>query len=191
LKKSLVFFFLLTCGLVFIDQSLKIWVFFQQKSLLYSGQPILRFGDLLNIVYVENNGVAFGFLANLGPAFKFFLSLFRLFAVIFISLFFVSIIKKRRVCLLGCVPFSLILAGALGNVLDSVFYGFLGLNLEGSGLFQGKVIDMFAFSFFPPVFNLADSFVCVGVFCLFVFQTNIILNKKNSIWVDFMGLFKR
>ena len=87
--------------------------------------------------------------------------------------------------------FSLILSGAIGNVIDSVFYGFVGLNQNSNGLFQGAVIDMFAFSFFPPVFNLADAVVCIGLFLIFIFQTNIVLNKKNSIWVDFRGLFKR
>lgn len=187
MKKSLLFFFFLVVLLVFCDQFLKVFVFFenQANNLPYS------FGPFLNITYVENPGIAFGVGSGLGPIFKFFLTLFRLFAVIFISFFFVSIIKKKRVCLLGCVPFSLVLSGAIGNVVDSVFYAFVGLNKDSNDLFQGAVIDMFHFSFFPPVFNLADSFVCVGVFCLFVFQTNIVLNKKKSIWSDFKGLFLR
>ena len=90
------------------------------------------------------------------------------------------------------MPLSLVLAGAIGNVIDSVFYSFVGMNLGPSGgLFQGRVIDMFSFSFFPPVFNLADAFVCVGLFLIFIFQTNIVLNKKTSIWVDFKGLLMR
>ena len=158
----------------------------------FGGGVIFSLGEFFNLVYVENNGVAFGFLSNLGPGFKVFLTLFRLFAVVFISLFFISIIKKKQLCFLGCVPMSLIFAGAVGNVIDSVFYGVLGLNISGdSGFFQGKVIDMFSFSFFPPVFNLADTFVCVGVFCLFLFQTNLILNKKKSIWDDFLTLLRR
>ena len=193
MKKSVLFFFLLAIGLVCGDQFLKIWVVFQQKSLVGSGGgSIFGLGGFFNLVYVENNGVAFGFLSNLGSGFKVFLTLFRLFAAVFISLFFVSIIKKKQLCFLGCVPMSLVLAGALGNVIDSVFYGVLGLNISGeSGFFQGKVIDMFSFSFFPPVFNLADAFVCVGAFCLFLFQTNLILNKKKSIWDDFLTLLRR
>ena len=181
-------------GLVFIDQFLKVWIVFQQKELilLSGGGCIFGLGDFFNLVYVENNGIAFGFLSNLGSGFKIFLTLFRLFAAVFISLFFVSIIKKKQLFFLGCVPMSLVLAGAVGNVIDSIFYGVLGLNISGeSGFFQGKVIDMFSFSFFPPVFNLADAFVCVGVFCLFLFQTNLVLNKKKSIWSDFLSLLGR
>jgi len=204
IKKSVYFFFFLSLLLVFFDQALKIWVFVEQcelfplhktipiEGVLYNQRLSFDLAPFFKIVYVENNGVAFGFLSNLGVDFKFFLTLFRLFAVIFICFFFVSIIRKKKICLLGCVPFSLVFAGALGNVIDSVFYSFLGLNLGPVGnLFQGRVIDMFSFSFFPPIFNLADSFVCIGVFCLLLFQTNIFLNKKNSVWVDFIGLFKR
>ena len=187
-KKSIPFFCLLVVLLVFCDQFLKLFVFLKQDG----GGLSIKVTSFFNIIYLENNGIAFGFLSELGSVFKFFLTLFRLFAVVFIFFFFISLIKKKRVCLLGCVPFSLVLAGAIGNVIDSVFYSFVGMNLGPSGgLFQGRVIDMFSFSFFPPVFNLADAFVCVGLFLIFIFQTNIVLNKKTSIWVDFRGLFKR
>tara|TARA_S200000501_G_C20729268_1_gene702058 strand:- start:286 stop:861 length:576 start_codon:yes stop_codon:yes gene_type:complete len=187
-KKSIPFFCLLVVLLVFCDQFLKLFVFLKQDG----GFLSIKVTSFFNIIYLENNGIAFGFLSELGSVFKFFLTLFRLFAVVFIFFFFISLIKKKRVCLLGCVPFSLVLAGAIGNVIDSVFYSFVGMNLGPSGgLFQGRVIDMFSFSFFPPVFNLADAFVCVGLFLIFIFQTNIVLNKKTSIWVDFRGLFKR
>lgn len=186
-KKSIPFFCLLVAILVCCDQALKLFVFFKQDG----GYLSINISSFFKIVYLENNGIAFGFLSEQGDLFKFFLTLFRLFAVVFIFFFFVSIIKKKKICLLGCVPFSLVLAGAIGNVIDSVFYSFIGMNLNSSGeLFQGKVIDMFAFSFFPPVFNLADAFVCVGVFSIFIFQTNIMLNKKRSLWSDFINLFK-
>ena len=78
------------------------------------------------------------------------------------------------------------------NENDSVFYSFLGLNLGPTGgLFQGRVIDMLSFSFFSPVFNLADSFVCIGVFCILFFQTNIVLNKKKPLWADLKAVFRR
>ena len=185
-KKSIPFFCLLIAILVCCDQALKLFVFYKQVG----GSLPINITSFFEIVYLENNGIAFGFLSEQGDLFKFFLTLFRLFAVVFIFFFFISIIKKKKVCLLGCVPFSLVLAGAIGNVIDSIFYSFIGLNRDPGGLFQGKVIDMFSFSFFPPVFNLADAFVCVGVFSIFIFQTNIMLNKKRSLWGDFINLFK-
>lgn len=104
------------------------------------------------------------------------------------------------------VCFAMIIAGAIGNIIDSLFYGMIfsespyhGGELatmfpaEGgySRLLFGKVVDMFyfpiidtempswipyfggsQFQFFKPVFNLADSSICVGVFSLFIFHKN-------------------
>lgn len=192
IKKSIYFFCFLTLLLVFFDQALKVFVFLKQCDLSTGERLSINIAPFFDIVYVENNGIAFGFLSSLGTSFKFFLTLFRLFAVIFIFFFFSSIIRKNKICLLGCVPFSFVLSGAIGNVIDSVFYSFLGLNLGPTGgLFQGRVIDMLSFSFFPPVFNLADSFVCIGVFCILFFQTNIVLNKKRPLWADLKAVFRR
>tara|TARA_Y100001968_G_scaffold254401_1_gene240294 strand:+ start:1293 stop:1910 length:618 start_codon:yes stop_codon:yes gene_type:complete len=205
LKKNILFFFACSFLFLFFDQALKLWVFFEQCSLFpefrtvpsfeyipYKNRLNIELSSFLKIVYIENTGVAFGFLSNLGVDFKYFLTFFRLFAVVFISFFFVSIIKKRSVCLIGCLPFSLVFSGALGNLFDSVFYSFWGFNVGPVGsLFQGGVVDMLHFSFFPPVFNLADSFVCVGVFCLLFFQTNIVLKRKNSFWEDIKGFVRR
>jgi signal peptidase II len=192
LKKNIYFFFLITTILLFFDQSLKVWVFFQQEALPYGEVFSIKITPFFNLSYVENNGIAFGFLGEIGASFKFLLTLFRIFAVIFLCFFAISVINKKRTSVLGVVPLSLVTAGAFGNVIDSVFYGFLGLNNgPANPLFQGRVIDMFSFSFFPPVFNLADSFVCVGVFCLFLFQTNVFFNIKNSFWFDLRALFKK
>ncbi len=69
----------------------------------------------------------------------------------------------------------MLIAGAAGNCVDSVFYELFGLNVfsVGDGLFSGNVIDMFQFSFFPPVFNLADSYITVGCVLGLVFYKNL------------------
>ena len=71
--------------------------------------------------------------------------------------------------------FALLISGAVGNCIDSVFYEVLGLNKEnlGGGLFSGNVIDMLRVSFFPPIFNLADSFITIGCFLGLVFYRNL------------------
>jgi lipoprotein signal peptidase len=72
--------------------------------------------------------------------------------------------------------FALLISGAVGNCIDSVFYEVLGLNKEnlGGGLFSGNVIDMLRVSFFPPIFNLADSFITIGCFLGLVFYKKFV-----------------
>lgn len=137
--------------IIVLDQLLKIWV----KSNMMLGQEFHIFDDWFIIHFTENNGMAFGmeFWGNNG---KIFLTLFRIVAVIGIGLYLVHLIKqKASVGLVTSV--SLIMAGAIGNILDSVFYGFLFNDSfrqvaefmpETGGyasIFHGKVVDMLYF----------------------------------------------
>ena len=96
-----------------IDQTSKIWV--KTNMALYDSIEIAKW---FKIYFVENNGMAFGIEA-IG---KIFLSIFRIIAVVFIGIYLTKIIKKNyKTGFIVCI--SMVLAGAFGNIIDSVFYG--------------------------------------------------------------------
>lgn len=145
-KANIAIFIIL--GVLIIDQAIKIWV----KTSMYWHENI-RIADWFYIYFTENVGMAFG-MELFG---KLFLTLFRIVAVAFIGWALYKIIKKgMKAGFIICI--SLILAGAIGNIIDSVFYGVLFNEStpsqiatflpEGGGyapLFYGKVVDMFYF----------------------------------------------
>lgn len=140
-----------------IDQALKIWV----KTQMSYGDEIKILGlDWALIHFVENNGMAFGI--SLGGVYgKLALSLFRIIAVGFL-IYYLRLLLRSGVSVGLLVSFSLILAGALGNILDSAFYGLIfsesyyhsgpaELFPEGggyAGFLHGKVVDMLYFPIF-------------------------------------------
>ncbi len=166
------YFFLFIFLLVFLDQFLKVWVFNNQASLFSAGWWWEKI-PFFDIVYLENPGMAFGLLNQGNYWIKFFLSFFRVFAVLF--MFYYVLSRYGRFSFFSLVVFGLLIAGASGNCIDSVFYEVLGLNKEnlGGGLFSGNVIDMLRVSFFPPIFNLADSFITIGCLLGLVFYRNL------------------
>ena len=156
-RKQIVFITLILVLLV--DQGVKIWV----KTHFAYGEEVRLFGlDWALIHFVENNGMAFG-LSLGGDYGKLLLTLFRILAVSFLFMYLARLIKDgtSRVLLFG---FALIQAGALGNIIDSTFYGqifsessFHGgvatLFPESGGyapLFYGRVVDMF---YFPVLYG--------------------------------------
>ena len=136
------------------DQALKFWV----KLSMTLGEEIPVIGKWFNLYFTENNGMAFGMQFG-GDFGKLFLSVFRILAIVAIGVYLIIIIKrKKRTGLILSV--SLIFAGAMGNILDSVFYGIIftqstyhtiGLIAsEGQGyasLLHGRVVDMLYFPF--------------------------------------------
>ena len=150
-KKSV----LLIILILLVDQILKIWV----KTHLEIGQEINLFGNWGILHFIENNGMAFGMEMG-GKAGKIILSLFRIFAIFGIGWFLKSLIDKKAT--LGLIlAVSGILAGAIGNIIDSAFYGIIFsesynhvavLFPPGGGyssFLHGRVVDMFYF----PVIN--------------------------------------
>ena len=149
--------FLVIFIVLLIDQILKIWV----KLHMTIGQEIPVFGNWFKLLFVENNGMAFGWLD--GGSMKLVLSIFRILAVI--ALFIVLIRLSRKNTKFGVLfGISLITAGAIGNILDSVFYGQIfsestftqlsALFPEGGGYagwLHGKVVDMLYF----PIIDVA------------------------------------
>ena len=180
-----------------IDQIIKVCV----KTGMYVGERI-EITSWFSFVFVENNGMAFGWELWGG---KLFLTLFRIVAVCLIGWFIYSEIKRRRptgyiVCL------TLIAAGAAGNIIDCLFYGLIFNNPPypqvaelqpfgyGYGEFlYGRVVDMFYFPlvewdmptwmpiysgqhcvFFSPIFNFADAAISCGIVALLLFYHKLV-----------------
>ncbi|MGF7079493.1 lipoprotein signal peptidase [Mucilaginibacter sp. UYCu711] len=172
--------FLTALLIIIADQIIKIWV----HTHMYQGEEIKFLGDRGMLHYTENNGMAFGMELG-GDWGKLALTLFRIVAVVVICWGIVYLIKHkyhRGLIMNG----ALILAGAVGNIIDSTFYGVI---YHYAPLFHGRVVDMFYFPlisgvfpnwvplwggqdyiFFRPVFNLADASISVGVILILIFQ---------------------
>jgi signal peptidase II len=142
---------LLIAFILIADQILKIWI----KTHLVIGQEIKLFGDWGLIHFIENNGMAFGMEMG-GRTGKFILSIFRILAIFGIGWFLNSIIsKKANIGLILAV--SAIMAGAIGNIIDSAFYGIIFSESYSqhaimfppgggySSFLHGRVVDMFYF----------------------------------------------
>ena len=112
---------------------------------------------------------------------KLILTVFRLLAIVGIGYWLCEVIRKQASWVLT-LSIALIFAGAMGNIIDSVFYGvFFEHSMgqvaqflpDGGGYgkwLHGKVVDMFSFSFFNPVFNVADTAISTGVGLLVLFN---------------------
>lgn len=156
-RRTLVF--LIFMVVLVLDQSLKIWV---KTHMAYGEEFSLLGQDWALIHFVENNGMAFG-LGLGGEYGKLLLSLFRIVAVAIMGVYLFRMIRERAGKSL-LVSFTLILAGALGNIVDSVLYGVIfsasefhggpaTLFPEGGGyapVLYGRVVDML---YFPVVYG--------------------------------------
>ena len=138
--------------ILFVDQLLKFWI----KTNMTLGEELPVFGDWFILHFTENDGMAFGLKLG-GVTGKFVLTFFRIVAVIAITYYLISQIIKG-ISMVLVVLIACILAGAIGNILDSVFYGrfftestFLTHAVWApetggySGWFRGKVVDMLYF----------------------------------------------
>ena len=146
--KSVIIIFLI----LIVDQTLKIWI----KTSMSLGDEIVVFKNWFIIHFVENNGMAFGF-EFAGEYGKIFLSVFRIFAVIAIGWYLFKLAKQKEIPFGFIISIALIFAGAIGNILDSLFYGLIFNHSFGqvatlfpdgggyAGFLHGKVVDMFYF----------------------------------------------
>lgn len=206
LRKSLI----IIAAVLVIDQISKIYI----KTNFVLGEPLEVF-SWFKILFIENEGAAWGTkLSDILPisesAGKLFLTIFRLFAIVGIGYWLYNIIKEKAPKTL-ILAVSLIFAGALGNIIDSVFYGviFDHSNNQVATLFSdqpygkifyGKVVDMLYFPmidtswpkwmpvvggnnfrFFEPVFNIADTAISTGVAILIVFNKKAFPKKEKPV----------
>lgn len=192
-------------AIIFLDQLLKIWV----KTHMTLGETIPVLGNWFNLYFVENEGMAFGISLgqNLG---KLMLSLLRVVLVVFLCWYMHKQIKNEKMDGITLSILCLIIAGALGNIIDCLFYGLIfnestffvtaSLFPEGGGyapFFYGKVVDMFYVKlfhipdgfplwggsyFFPAIFNIADSCITVGIFLAIIFSKRLFkeFDKKEE-----------
>lgn len=177
--------------LVFViaaDQILKYWV--KNNMILYTEKKV--FGDWFILHFTENEGMAFG-MKFFGVKGKYALSILRIGVALFGFWFLYHQIKKNAgILLLVCI--ALILGGALGNIIDCVFYGVIysDMNMYDGGYLLGWVVDMLYFPvvhthypswspikpgqefiFFSPVFNIADAAISIGVISIILFNKKI------------------
>ena len=205
IKKSV----LLIVLVLLVDQVSKIYI----KTHFVLGESYEVF-EWFKIHFIENSGAAWGaklndFLPISENTGKLILTIFRLLAVAGIGYWLYDSIKKHASKTL-VLAVSLIFAGALGNIIDSVFYGMIfneSINEIATlfsdepygGLFFGKVVDMLyfplidtilpawipyfggkSFSFFDPVFNIADTAISTGVGILLVFNKKAFGQKSDE-----------
>ena len=145
---------------------------------MYFGESISVLGEFFKITFIENPGMAFGF--NPGSDFKLWVSLFSLVASIGL-LVYLYLAREKSLSLR--IAIAMILGGAIGNLIDRMFYGII---YDYAPMFYGKVVDFFDFDFFNfsilgrdydrwPIFNIADASVTIGVLILIIFATYIII----------------
>ncbi|MBR6117964.1 MAG: signal peptidase II [Paludibacteraceae bacterium] len=154
-------------GAVMIDQIIKLCV----AKHMQIGESI-ELTSWFHITYVLNNGMAFGieWFSKLA------LTLFRVLAAVLLGWYVHTLIRKEETPTGYIATLAFIIAGALGNLVDCVFYGKL---MQGGSWLYGQVVDMFYFPliknasgeviFFQPVFNFADSCITCGVLVLILF----------------------
>ncbi|MCQ2217652.1 MAG: lipoprotein signal peptidase [Paludibacteraceae bacterium] len=184
-----------------LDQSVKFWI----KTHFMLGESI-QVTSWFNIAFIENNGMAFG----IEFFDKIFLTIFRIVAVVLLFYYLAKTIKKDLPT--GyIVSIAMLASGALGNIIDCVFYGqiFNGsvrqvasfLPEEGgyAPFLYGKVVDMLhfplidtflpewlpfvggnRFTFFDPIFNIADSAITISVFLIALFQRKVLMTEFSE-----------
>lgn len=189
---------LTTVIVLLIDQITKIWV----KLNMQINDSFNFLGSWLRIHFVENEGMAMGISWG-GAIGKYSLTLFRIVAIIVIIYYIYKLIKNNASKTFVFVM-SLVLAGAMGNVIDSLFYGLIfsdsyhqvaTLVPWGNGytsFMQGHVVDMISVQlfripewvpkfggqmFFPFIFNIADAAISVGIVLIVIFQKQFFPNK--------------
>ena len=200
IKKGFIFVLIL----LFFDQFLKFYIKLNFPLTLF-GQPAIIDLGFFKLLFIENEGMAMGArLNNIFPflsdySAKLSLTMFRLIAVLGIGYWLISALKNNKSNLFK-ITLCLIFAGALGNIIDSVFYGQWFSSSYGqvatflpetgyAPIFFGNVVDMLqfpiatwiwppwlpfiggeSFTFFEYVFNFADAYISTGILILIFFN---------------------
>lgn len=197
-------YFIASFAIIVLDQVVKLLVYYNMDMGVHGQIPV--FGDWFKLHYLTNPGMAFGM--QIGSVYgKLFLTIFRLFAMFMIGYYLYYLAKKNvHQGLLWCV--AMILGGAIGNLVDSIFYGVIFDNAPygaPSPWFHGQVIDMFYIDIWEgrlpdwlpliggdymalwPVFNIADASIFMGVATILVFQSKFFVEPKSEAESDSAG----
>jgi len=149
MKKKYTLFFLILVPVLALDQWTKSYI--DSVMSLHDSIPIIQ--GFFNITYIRNPGAAFGFLAGASPAFRsiFFLAV----TAVAICLILYFIMKSSREGILLTTSLSLILSGAVGNLIDRVRFGEVI-----------DFLDVYLGSYHWPAFNVADAAITIGAVLL-------------------------
>lgn len=191
-------FFILTLGILIFDQVVKLLVHYNMDMGVYGEIKVI--GDWFRLHYMLNEGMAFGMKLDWEYG-KVLLTSFRLIASI-VGIYLIIKYSRKEVHPGLLWSGALILAGALGNVIDSIFYGVWLDNAPYDAptpWFHGQVIDMlyfpiFSFTwpdwvpflagddfhFFSAIFNVADASIFVGVCIILIFQKRFLPEEKSD-----------
>lgn len=196
-RSKLIIFYLISVAVIAIDQISKMLVHFNMVR--GSQGQIKIFGDWFKLHYLTNPGMAFGMEMPFENS-KMVLTLFRIVAMVGIGYYLYLLYKKGSPKgLLICI--AMILGGAIGNLIDSVFYGVWLDNAAYDAptpWFYGQVVDMFYIDIWEgrvaewvpliggdhmalwPVFNVADSAIFVGIGFILAFQKSYFSEKRED-----------
>jgi len=191
-----VHYYLIVLLVIVLDQVSKMAVYFNMT--LNESIPVL--GTWFRLHYILNEGMAFGITLD-NEYGKLFLSLFRIIAIAILVYFFRGQIKEKANKFL-LISLALIIGGAIGNGIDSVFYGVLLDNAAPGSIspwLHGQVIDMLYFplfngrfpewlpmiggnyfSFFSAIFNLADSAIFLGAVSIIIFHNRMFAEDNQE-----------
>jgi signal peptidase II len=191
MKQKYLIPFLLLALVLFLDQWFKLYI----KNNFYLGEEKSILGNWFKLHFTENYGMAFGFEFG-GKTGKYFLTFFRIIFVGLLGYYVKTLLDKntREWYIYGWV---LIIAGALGNIIDSVFYGvYFGYD----SWFHGRVVDMLYFplihttipaswpfwagedfEFFRPVFNIADAAISIGFVVILLLQNAVSKDEEKQL----------
>ncbi len=197
MRNQIVKYFLIALAVIIIDQIVKLVVYYNM-DMGTQGQ-IMIFGQWFKLHYLTNPGMAFGMKLNFEYG-KLILTVFRIGAMIAIGYYLYSLIQKQANSgLIICI--SLILGGAIGNLIDSVFYGIWFDNAPfdaPTAWFHGQVIDMFYIDIWEgylpnwipiiggdymalwPVFNIADASIFVAICFIIAFQKRYFKKEEEE-----------
>lgn len=194
-------------SLLVLDQVVKIWI----KTHMMIGDEYDVLGDWFKIHFIENNGMAFGMASESGKTGKILLSIFRIGAVTGIGWYVLKLLKEKApvgvifsFTLIFCGAlgniFDSMFYGLLFNDSNMQIASFLPSDGGYAPFLQGRVVDMLYFplytgylpewlpiwggdyfEFFRPIFNLADSYITIGVLLLIIFYRKFFTTKKETV----------